>query len=93
MGDDGQRRTPIVPANIDEFNKAAGLILTQLYAALPGRIDIDRPDIAKAFGVDESHTLPSCRALGALLSQTMEWLVMERVHSQFRLESGTRSYF
>ena len=46
-------------------------------------------DIAKAFGVDESHTLPSCRALGALLSQTMEWLVMERVHSQFRLESGT----
>jgi hypothetical protein len=25
MGDDGQRRTPVVPANIDEFNKAAGL--------------------------------------------------------------------
>jgi len=73
MGDDGQRRTPEVPADIDEFNHAVGLIFTQLYAAFPEPIDIDQPAIAKAFGVDDrswaSHTLPSGRALGASAGQ------------------------
>jgi hypothetical protein len=92
MGDDGQRRTPVVPANIDEFNKAAGLIFTQLYPRLPERIDIDQPAIAKAFGIDDrswaSHTLPSGLTLGALLSRTMEWLVMERYIASFGSSPG-----
>jgi len=34
MTDKG-RRTPELPANIEEFIKAAGLIFAQLYAAFP----------------------------------------------------------
>jgi hypothetical protein len=95
MGDDGQDRTPVVPANIDEFNQAVGLIFAQLYAAFPEPIDIDQPAIAKAFGVDDrswaSHALPSGRTLGALLTLTMGWLNIERYTTTFGASVGQRA--
>lgn len=48
MTDDGHRNTPGLPANIEEFNKAAGLVFAQLYAAFPEHIDIDQVAIASA---------------------------------------------
>jgi hypothetical protein len=87
MTDDDRRKTPELPANIDEFNKAAGLILLQLYAKVPEPINIDYVAIARAFGVDEvgwnAHVLPSGRSLSALISLTLGWLKMEGYFNTF----------
>jgi hypothetical protein len=87
MTDDDRRKTPELPANVDEFNKAAGLILLQLYASFPEPINIDHAAIARAFGVDDvswnAHMLPSGRSLSALLSLTIGWLKMEGYTNAF----------
>ncbi len=74
MTNEGSRKTPGMPANIEEFNKAAGLIFAQLYAAFPDQTDIDQTAIAKAFGVDgpnwATRILPSGRTLSSLLNRT-----------------------
>jgi hypothetical protein len=87
MTDDGSRKTSGLPANIDEFNKAAGLIFAQLYAAFPSPVDIDQAAMARAFGVTDtnwgSHILASGHSLGALLGLTIGWLKNEGYTTAF----------
>src|SRR5262245_57683524 len=66
------------PANIQEFNRIAGLVFAQLYAQFPTEVDIDRQAIANAFGVEGSdwggHQLPSGKSFDEVLSGTIGWL-------------------
>ena len=65
------------PANIQEFNRIAGLVFAQLYAQFPATIDIDRHAIAKALGAegaDWNHQLPSGKTVGEQIANTLGWL-------------------
>ena len=65
------------PANIQEFNRIAGLVFAQLYAQFPATIDIDRCAIAKALGAegaDWNHQLPSGKTVGEQIANTLGWL-------------------
>ena len=69
---------PETPPNIDDFNKIAALIFTQLYREFPVPVDINREVIAKAMGVPEkdwgNFMLPSGRSFAAMLNATIGWL-------------------
>ncbi len=74
--------TSKLPPNIEEFNIIAGLVLAQLYKALPVRLDmIDRAVIAEAMNVPDVHwgtrKLPSGRSFKVVLDSTIFWLVDE----------------
>jgi hypothetical protein len=71
-----------VPSNIEEFNRAAGLIFAQLYKAFPNPTDIDQIAIGKAFGIDfpvrwDTYELPSGCIFLDLVRSTIEWLRAE----------------
>jgi hypothetical protein len=65
------------PANIQEFNRIAGLVFAQLYAQFPATIDIDRIAIAKALGAEGanwSDQLASRETVGEQIANTIGWL-------------------
>lgn len=71
-----------VPANIQEFNLIAGLILAQLYEAFPVMVPhLDRDGVALAMGVAPgswaSHKLASGRSFSDVLAHTISWLSSE----------------
>ena len=69
-----------VPSNIEEFNRAAGLIFAQLYKAFPNPTDIDQIAIGRAFGIEgrwDTYQLPSGCIFLDLVRSTIEWLRAE----------------
>ena len=70
----------IAPSDIEDFQKAAGTILAQLYDNFPMAISIDRVDIAHALARIEdvwNAKLPSGMPLDEFLSNTIVWLQEE----------------
>jgi hypothetical protein len=72
---------PELPANIQEFNKIAGLIFAQLYKAFPRAEDIDRNGIAEAMSIPAldgdnwaQHKLASGNNFNDTLAFTIGWL-------------------
>ncbi|WP_316226230.1 hypothetical protein [Bradyrhizobium sp. SZCCHNS3052] len=65
------------PANIQEFNRIAGMVFAQLYSQFPAPVNIDRQAIANAFGAqgtDWSHQLPSGKTVSDQIAYTIGWL-------------------
>jgi|ERR1700722_15518277 len=73
---------PETPPNIDDFNKIAALIFTQLYREFPVPADIDIDAIAKALGAAEqdrgNFMLLSGRSFDAMLNKTIGWLYADK---------------
>jgi hypothetical protein len=73
--------SPEIPANIQEFNTIAALIFAQLYRAFPIMADLDKNAIGKAMAIEptdwNAHILPSGRNFGAVLGNTILWLIRE----------------
>ena len=67
-----------LPANIQEFNTAVGLLLARLYVDHPVITEGLTPrTLASAVGRDWMEVLPSGRTFGAVLDGTLRWLVSE----------------
>ena len=67
----------IAPSDIEDFRKAAGTILAQLYDGFPTAISIDRVAVARALARTEDLSnakLPSGMPLDEFLSDTVVWL-------------------
>jgi hypothetical protein len=85
-----------VPANVEEFNKIAGLIFAQLYKAFPFIEDIDSHEIARAMEIGGSdadwtaHMLPSGRSFGQVLFHTMNWLIHQGYIEPFGTHDAER---
>jgi hypothetical protein len=70
----------IAPSDVENFQKAAGTVLAQLYDDFPMAISIDRVAIARALARTEdvlNAKVPSGRPYDEFLSNTIVWLQEE----------------